>query len=185
MDPLPLHTVQPHITNQVRVTWRHMRAAGYRRIGPAIAQHDPPIEDDIDRLGSVLACQQELPKKDRIPPLLTRHNDAASLIVWFKQHQPDAVLGFASGQYYALVDAGIDMSQVGYASRHAPTSNAEIAGTRELNNVVAQESVHLLDQFIRHRVVGLPEAPLHLLIPGRWKTGSSLPDRPATKRIGS
>jgi hypothetical protein len=184
VDPLPLHTVQPDITDHVRVVWRHIRAAGYSRIGPAIAQHTPAVEDDIDRLGAVLACQQEVPEKDRIPPLLTPLNDFTSLVAWCRRHKPDAVLGFSSGQYFALQQAGIDMSRIGFASLHASLGEyaADIAGTEELNDSVAQEAVHLLDQFIRRRAVGLPSEPLHLLIPGRWKSGTSLPDKAAIKR---
>ncbi|CAM3101756.1 LacI family DNA-binding transcriptional regulator [Rariglobus hedericola] len=179
IDPLPLHTVQPDITDHVRVVWRHIRAAGYSRIGPAIAQHTPAVEDDIDRLGAVLACQLELRTKDRIPPLLTPLPDHASLVAWFRRHKPDAILGFSAGQYYALKQAGIDMSRIGFASLHASHDvyTVNIAGTEELNDSVAQEAVHLLDQFIRRRAVGLPREPLHLLIPGRWKPGSSLPNK--------
>ena len=179
IDPLPLHTVQPDITDHVRVVWRHIRAAGYSRIGPAIAQHTPAVEDDIDRLGAVLACQQEGRKQDRIPPLLTPLRDYPSLVAWFHRHKPDAVLGFSAGQYHALKQAGIDMTRVGFASLHASLGKytTDIAGTEELNDSVAQEAVHLLDQFIRRRAVGLPSEPLHLLIPGRWKPGSSLPPK--------
>ncbi len=58
IDPLPLHTVQPDITDMVRLTWRRMLDAGYRRIGPAIGTHFPLIADDLDRLGAVLDCQR-------------------------------------------------------------------------------------------------------------------------------
>ncbi len=179
MDPLPLHTVQPDITNHVRVVWRHIREAGWNRIGPAIAQHDPPIEDDFDRLGAVLACQQNLRVKDRVPPLLSTHRDYASLNAWFKKYEPEAVLGFSPGQYYALAQAGIDMSRIGFASLHAFHNNLDpdVAGTEELNDSVAREAIHLLDHFIRRREIGIPKEPLHLLIPGRWKPGATLPEK--------
>lgn len=181
IDPLPLHTVQPDITDHVRVVWRHIRAAGYSRIAPAICQHTPALEDDVDRLGCILACQQELRKQDRIPPLLTPLRDKDSLIEWVRRHKPDAVLGFSVTQYHILNEAGIDMSRMGFASLHTSTSkyNTEIAGTKELNDSVAREAVHLLDQFIRRRSVGLPDEPLHVLVPGVWKSGASLPHKSA------
>ena len=178
IDPLPLHTVQPDISNHVRLAWRKMRAAGYRRIGPAIAQHTPPLEDDIDRLGAVLACQHALPVKHRIPPLLAPLHDYESLVSWFQRHKPDAVLAFSTGQYHALRAAGIGVEDIGFASLHAP-STSEMAGTVEANDSVSREAVHLLDQFIRHRATGPTEHPLHLLIPGQWKAGSSLPSKSA------
>lgn len=181
---LPLHTVQPDITDHVRVVWKRMRAAGYGRIGPAITQHTPSIDDDFDRLGTILACQQELPSRHRIPPLRTPLHDYASLIEWFHRHKPDSVLGFSVGQYYALRDAGIDMSRVGFASLHVSDHKQmqPIAGTEELQEIVAHEAVHMLDHLIRRRVVGIPDVPLHLQIPGRWKDGPSLPPKPPASR---
>jgi DNA-binding LacI/PurR family transcriptional regulator len=69
IDAMPLHTVQPDIPQTIRLAWSKMLAAGYRRIGGAIGVHNPSIVDDADRLGTLLALQEDiLKKKDRIPP---------------------------------------------------------------------------------------------------------------------
>lgn len=185
IDQLPLHTVQPDITDCVRATWKKVAAAGYRRIGPAICMHAPAIEDDLDRLGATLSCQRKLRPRDRIPPLETAHHDNASLLAWFHRYKPDAVIGFSVGQYYALQHAGVNMDHVGFASLHATnTADIDICGMGEANEQVARESVHMLDQLIRRRAVGIPEEPLHLLIPGRWHEGSTLrPQAPSRPRL--
>lgn len=175
IEQLPLHTVQPDITDGVRIAWKKMIEAGCRRIGPAICMHPPPIEDDLDRLGAVLSCQQDLPVRHRIPALKSDLRDLDSLLEWFRRHKPDAVLGFSVAQYYMLKDAGVDMRRVGFASLHtSPTNDPHISGMDEANDRVVQESVHMLDQLIRRRSVGTPDEPLHLLIPGRWRDGRTL-----------
>lgn len=183
IEQLPLHTVQPDITDSLRGTWAKVAAAGYRRIGAAICMHSPRVEDDIDRLGSSLACMQDLPASRRIPPLTTGLKDDAALISWFKQHRPDAVIGFTTGQYYVLKDAGIDMESVGFAALHVTHPDEQFCGMEEANGKVANEAVHMLDQLIRRRDVGIPAEPLHLLIPSRWNAGVTLPGPGKTAKI--
>lgn len=173
---LPLHTVQPDITDGVRTTWTKVVAAGYRRIGAAICMHTPPVEDDLDRLGATLACQQDSRPADRIPPLTTPLRDTDALVAWAKKYRPDAIIGFSVGQYYNLKDGGVDIDRLGFASLHITTGPDErFAGMDESNPKVAHEAVHMLDQLIRRRSVGTPDEPLHLLIPGRWNEGETLP----------
>jgi DNA-binding LacI/PurR family transcriptional regulator len=175
IDPLPMHTIQPDITQIVRLAWRRMMEAGYRRIGSALALHDPPIEDDSDRLSAILQCQEEtLRKSERVPPLRTMLSDRKGFLEWFHKHQPEAILSFNIGQYYALKEDGVDMSKVGYATVHVTDEQTEFAGVVEPHDSISREALNLLDQLIRHRSLGIPAEPLHILIPGRWKDGPSL-----------
>jgi len=176
--PLPLHTVQSDTTDMVRLAWNSMLKAGYNRIGVALAPHVPVVEDDLDRFATILQCQVDtLPPKNRIPPLRTPLRDYKALTTWFRKYKPDAVLGFCNGLYYPLIDAGVDMSRIGYASFHSSIETPEFAGIVEPIESVAREAVNLLDQLIRHRSVGVPTEPLHLLVPGHWLDGPSLPPK--------
>ncbi len=182
IDQLSLHTVRPDITESVQSIWRKVTAAGYRRIGAAICMHDPAVADDFDRLGTTLASQADIPESDRIPPLLSTLRDNAALLKWFNQHKPDAVIGFSVYQYYVLKDSGVDMSRLGFASLHVlPVADGKISGMHETNKSVAHESVHMLDQLIRRRSVGIPAEPLHLLIPSHWNEGTTLLPRKTQK----
>lgn len=175
IDELPLHTVRPDITDSINVAWRRMVQAGYRRIGPAVCMHVPPVKDDLERFGAVMACQQDMPVRHRIPPLKTGLRDSDALVAWFRRYQPDAVLGFAVAQYHMLKDAGVDMRRIGFASLHVDRiADAPICGMNEALGKMADEAVHMLDQLIRRRSVGIPEEPLHLLIPSRWIDGETL-----------
>ncbi|HSI84834.1 MAG: LacI family DNA-binding transcriptional regulator [Candidatus Methylacidiphilales bacterium] len=187
IDPLPLHTVQPDIVQMVRLAWSHMRQAGYKRIGASFGLHTPPIADDWERIGTAMACQQEtLDKKDRVPPYMGCLRVPQTLVDWFHQHKPEAVIGFSIRQYYDLRDNGIDMSKVAFATLHtsANPGPTTIAGIVEAN-CVARESVNLLDQLIRHRNVGIPSEPLRILVPGHWQAGDSLWQRKTGPQISS
>ncbi len=70
------------------------------------------------------------------------------------------------------------MSRIGYAALHAAKQNdyaIPIAGIIQPANSIPREALNLLDQLIRHRSVGVPEEPMHILLPGKWKDGPSLP----------
>jgi DNA-binding LacI/PurR family transcriptional regulator len=178
IDALPLHTVQPDVIQIVRVAWTKMLQAGYKRIGIALGVHSPPVEDDSDRFGAILALQEEtLSKRDRVPVLRNPIHDSASLIKWFQKYEPEAVLGFRVRNYFDLRDAGVDFQRVGFCSLHTSTEsygNVQISGVMENEEFVARETVNLLDTFIRHRLVGIPANPMHLLLPGIWIEGNTL-----------
>jgi LacI family transcriptional regulator len=190
IDSLPLHTVRPDVGEIVRLAWQKMFDAGYRRIGAALCAHIPPCRDDSERLATVLGCQAEsLSHENHVPPLSSEIGNPSALLDWFHKNRPDAILGFHPGQYYILADAGIDMSRVGFASLHVDPAAAPplIAGVAEPLDLIPNEAVNFLDRLIHHRTVGVPEKPLHILIPGQWYDGESLPRKrvaisPAPKR---
>jgi len=176
--PLPIHTVQADVAETTRLAWQSMVKAGYRRIGAAIATHLPVLADDLDRMGTVLQCQADIyPLRNRVPPLRASIGNEGALLKWFYRYKPDAVLGFSSGEYYAIRASGVDMSRVGYVSLHVAASSPEITGVVEPSESISREAVNLLDQLIRHRSIGVPVEPLHILVPGTWKEGTSLPPK--------
>lgn len=182
IDSLPLHTVQPDVIQPVRLTWQKLLDHGYRRIGPAICFHPPPVEDDMERLGAVLALQKNtLPPADHIPPLLARVEDEAAFLKWFRRYKPDSVLAFRAANFWKLRDAGIPVQKIGFASIHADPAAKEptVAGVVQSQESVAIEAVNFLDQLIRQRSGGVPEKPVRVQVSGVWRDGESLRDKPA------
>jgi DNA-binding LacI/PurR family transcriptional regulator len=173
--PLPVHTVQADVTDMTRLAWQSMIKAGYRRIGAAVGMHVPTLEDDLDRLGTVLQCQVDISPRNRIPPLRTALGNKKALVAWVRRYKPDAVLAFSNAEYYTIRDSGMDMSRLGYASLHTFGGSREFAGVIEPTDSISREAVNLLDQLIRHRSIGIPSEPLHILVPGVWREGFSLP----------
>jgi DNA-binding LacI/PurR family transcriptional regulator len=183
VDPLPLHTVQPDVSENLRVAWRNLVQRGYRSIGAAICTHLPICRDDADRLATLLACQHEMPDKS-FPPFLSPLKEMEAFVAWFKKFKPDALLGFSPAHYFALQSAGVDMARIGFASLQAAhdTGSPLIAGIDERIELIPVEALNLLDRLIRHRTVGIPDPPLRILIPGRWYEGQSLQQKAANSQ---
>jgi hypothetical protein len=181
IDALPLHTVQPDVAQIVRIAWAKILAAGYKRIGAALTMHTPPVEDDFDRFGTVLALQNEtLGDADLVPVLRSPIHDAVSLVEWFRKYEPDCVLGFGTENYFHLRDAVAHFERVGFCSLHAQNEqhgDVVISGVREEEEANAYETVNLLDTLIRHRSVGTPEKPMRILLQGHWIEGNTLKPR--------
>jgi len=182
LDALPYHMVRPSILRSMHWLWRKLAAMGYRRIGAAIGRHEPAVEDDFSRYASVLACQAETEgESEAIPPFLGFPASTKELGDWAKKYRPDVVIGFHTGQYYALHDAGFTIpEELGYVALHSDsTSELKICSLNQNYFLIGECAVNLLDQLIRHGERGLPENPLNVIVEPSWIDGRTLVDRMA------
>jgi len=181
IEEMPFPMVSHDITGQTREAWRQMRARGYRRIGAAISSHDPPLPDDLDRLGAILSEQAMLPRgMRRVPPYLGWIHDYPAFLEWFHRHRPDGVLAFRIGQYYALRDTGYPVENHGWAFLHASSPRGlrnVFAGISQNQTALEAEAIRYLDQRIRHGPPSGEKKPVEIVIPGDWQEGSTLPSR--------
>jgi len=181
---LPFHTVRSDIFRSVKTIFNALAAARYQRIGFAMGSHHDIMEDDEARLGAALGMLHfHARETQRIPPFAGYLDDFSGLVDWVNRERPDVVVGFGVGHYYALQQAGFGIPEdIGFASMHLPSRQAKepapIAGLTQQTEIIAQQSVVLLDQLIRYNTRGFPEMPRHTLIPSRWVEGGSI--RPQT-----
>ncbi len=171
------HTVRSNIFQSVKLAFEKVMELGYRRIGMAVGHHDIPIEDDQARHGAAVAVvAANLPPKRRLPVFLGSINDRPAFKDWVKKTKPDAVLGFSPRFYWLLSEMGFSMpGDIGFASLHmAPDNKEPLSGLLQNNAAIARQSVVFLDQLIRERQRGIPELPMHLLIPSTWVDGETL-----------
>jgi DNA-binding LacI/PurR family transcriptional regulator len=174
-DPLPFHTVRPDVFRPIRQLWFKLIDRGYRRIGAAICRHCPPLEDDFSRHGAVLCCQKEIDTGCTIPPFLGSLYDLKSFISWVKAYEPDVVIGFHNGHYFALLDAGYSIPRdLGFACLHAAGHETIIAGMDQNFEMICRTAVDFLHQLIRHGEKGTPEYPLNTVIDSTWVEGRSV-----------
>ena len=171
------HTVRSNVFQSVKLAFEKVHAFGYRRIGLAVARHDIPLEDDQARHGAAVAVATEcMPPRRRLPVFLGSINDIPAFKAWVKKNRPDAVIGFSPRFYWFLLDLGFSIpGDMGFASLHLSSEPEEpVSGLLQNNEVIARQSVILLDQLIRERQRGIPELPMHLLIPSTWVDGQTL-----------
>ena len=184
-DPHPFNTVRPSVLMGVHEALERMRALGYRRIGAALLQHTPMVEDDYSRLAAALASQALQPPEGKpIPPYTAPVESRTGLAEWVRTHRPDAVLAFHVGQYYELVEAGVRVPEdVGFACLHLDglgklnVRPGFFAGQRQNRALISSSAVNLLDQMIRHGERGQPAEPVTLIVQSHWSDGETLPPR--------
>jgi len=173
----PFHTVRPNVFQTVKTVFHTLLARGYRRIGFAIGRHETIIEDDEDRHGTAFALISEhLSRAERIPIYLGPHADRKAFVKWVQAHKPDVVVGFTSGHYWYLREAGYRIpDDVGFVALHQTESGPPaIAGMRQNTREIARQTVYLLDQLVRTQTRGLAGHPMDLLIPSLWENGDTI-----------
>lgn len=178
---LPFHTVRTNIFKSVKLAFSELQARGYRRIGFAMGTHGQAMEDDEARHGAAVAMEYSyLPKRDRLPVYLGAFKDVDALSGWVEKNKPDAVIGFAVGQYWLLRNHGYRIPEdFGFASMHIPIKEHRkyCSGLNQNTEEIARQSVLLLDQLIRNRERGLPQDPLDVLVSSIWNEGITLRPR--------
>ncbi len=175
---LPFHTVRTNIFKSVKLVFGELQARGYRRIGFATGTHGEAMEDDEARHGAAVAMEYSyLDKRDRLPVYLGPFNDVDALTGWVEKNKPDAVIGFAVGQYWLLRSRGYRIPKdLGFASMHIPIKEHReyCSGLNQNTEEIARQSVLLLDQLIRNRERGMPQDPLDVLVSSVWNEGTTL-----------
>ena len=176
---LPIHTVRPNIFQAIQLSFEKAYTRGYRRIGFAIGHHPEMMEDDLARLGAATAhIDQNLSENQRIPPFFGAIDDNESIMGWVKKHRPDVIISFSVALWYFLENAGIRCPEdMGFISLHLDQrvqDQTVFAGLNQARSKVAEQTILLVDQMVRHNERGIPDAPKHILIPSSWVEGNSL-----------
>lgn len=167
----PLHTVRPNVTLAIRLLYRSLRDLGYRRVGFAFGVHEPIVEDDKARLGTVKAVQRlRDADADHLRPFSGQIGDLSGIMEWVREVKPDVVAGFNVRTYFALRDAGFRIPEdIGFASLHLKPGESDVYAGIDQNKVeVARQSCILLDKLIRFNERGIPKVPRELLIAPSW-----------------
>lgn len=181
---LPLHTVRSNIVQAIKLCFDNTYSKGYRRIGFALGRHAETLEDDLARLGAAMALiDQHLEPEERIPPYFGPINDKECMIAWAKEHKPEVYIAFNSGFWFALKDAGIHCPRdAAFVAIHTHQSeNAQHqkihSGLDQSLDEIANQTLLLVDQMVRHNERGIIEDPRHILIRSKWVEGETLPPK--------
>ncbi|MGF1452407.1 MAG: LacI family DNA-binding transcriptional regulator [Opitutales bacterium] len=184
---LPFHTVRSDIFRSIKLIFQTLRDRGYQRIGFAPGRHRVVMEDDEARLGAALAMLHfQVPKAHYIPPYEKEFADKDCFLEWARREEPEVVVTFGVGQYYDLIAAGFRIPEdLGVAclhgfSRPLSSNGVRVAGLVQQTDIIAEQSLILLDQLIRYNTRGFPEMPRHTLIPSRWIEGETVKESPKT-----
>jgi DNA-binding LacI/PurR family transcriptional regulator len=177
---LRMNCVRPNIFQAIKLAFQKSQQRGYRRIGFAFGQHGLTLEDDEARLGAAHAMLRNLEPENRLPVYEGRFDDEKAKVQWIRAHRPDVVIGFTDGDWYMLRDAGFRIPEdIGFVSLQLDPHHMlerNIAGLCQKTDRIAQESISLVDQLIRHKTIGFPEYPRDVLIASVWHEAKSIRD---------
>lgn len=173
----PVHVVESDEHYGVQKAWRELVDRGYKRIGPALAAHEPWAEDDYLRHGAIAAERASMKRgMAKLPIFVGGTRDQAAFATWFKKVRPDAVIGFHQGMLYWLRDLGVRVpDDVAFVSLHAAATDAAVAGLTIDHDRIARTAVDLLMAQIRENLWGMPTLRQRVRLEPVWKEGESLP----------
>lgn len=147
-------------------------ALGYRRIGLALAAN---ISHRLEHRwwSGFLVAQQKVPTCDRIPALMpeTREQIPVLLNAWIERHRLDAVIF----SHRTPAEMSRAPAAVGLVSLSVHEANGTIAGIRQNEDQIGEESVDLLVSKLHHWNTGAAATPRLLLMRGAWTAGPSAP----------
>lgn len=176
----------------VALAMSQMRRRGYMRIGFVITERLAYRANGLLTAG-YLTWQQAEPVQNRIPHLLLP-DDAADAVHqtmfrrWYRQHRPDALLGYYSPMLRWLRVMKLRVPQdVGFANlaHDLELSRDRAHGVTSVSGVdlnwrgVGAATVDLIVEQINRNERGIPELPRLTLVPGQWHEGDSLRPAPA------
>ena len=86
-----MHRVSPNHFQGCVLAFEQMRVRKFHRVGLALT---PAMNERVEGkwLGAFLACQQGIPKNERVSPLIAAADDYKSQSRWMVRENPDAIL---------------------------------------------------------------------------------------------
>lgn len=184
-EDIPIHTIQMNRYEGARKTVLNVHQQGYRKILVTQLWHpDEMSEDDDARYGGAKAAIRQIGPIDKGWIRIVDRPDASDTAAWkdlIETHQPDAIIGFNSWDYYSILNAGYsDPTQLGFAAEEVVALQVEgliISGAEARTEDVGIAAIEWLDQLIRMTQFGIPKEPRFLGFNPRWIEGETLPLR--------
>ena len=173
-----------------RLCMRKLRQLGYRRIGLATAT------DDESRLeytfgSGCLVEQEEMPERERVPPLFFDRTDVASVaarvVDWIKEYKIDVLMtnwheliemDAWDGKATRLTGTKLRVPHdVAFASLDVPSAWPQLGGVVQNHRLVGMRAMEHLAVLVRTFRRGAPEYPSLTCVPGYWRDGATVPPK--------
>lgn len=176
-DALPVDRVHLNGFYNVKLAFRELRAAGYKR--PALVA---PVRNNRVVGGQWSAAaldeQWQRPAEEQCPPFMVEGTmvNMSRFREWFEQHRPDAIIAYKErvvellDRLHVRVPDDVGVAHL-FGTEQERKSMAGIDGN--LDNVGAA-AVDLLVQKLHTNERGIPEHPRDVMIQGTWKDGPTI-----------
>ena len=183
-----LHSVSNDRFAAMRLAMRHVKAAGYRRVGLALpAQWDASA--DLAWSAGFLVEQRSVPLADQVPPFIFPEAEPdstktqvdllasrAAFEDWWDRFRPDALISTEAFVKPHLDAMGVSIPRdLAFADLSVQHSDGALAGVRQNRHRVGEVAIEILARQLQQNVFGIPEFPTSTLVENTWLDGASLP----------
>jgi len=173
------------LTNQmfcVRTAMRELRAAGIKRVGLAVGDHDEAHNRNMYSAG-FLVGQRHLDPEDRIPPFTFERNPASKVVpevlAWARENKLEAILSnwnnFDSVAYHLTVNEG---QRCRFVPLDADDRTTVYGGIHQNHQLASRRAVDMVVGQIKTFRRGLEESPSMTLVHPTWEPLGEWPPSP-------
>jgi LacI family transcriptional regulator len=169
-----LHLVSNHEYRTMGMLFSELQQRGYQRLGLVnLRDHDERV--DHNWLAAYLVEQNQLHRKNRLPPLiLDRWNDRAFL-EWFESHQADAIVTRLPEVLTCLRRTGVRVpADIGVAFHSLDEACKGLSGMKKNSFQIGVMAADLLVDLLHRHERGVPAIPYRLMVEGSWCEGKTL-----------
>jgi LacI family transcriptional regulator len=169
-----LHLVSNHEYRTMGQLFTELQHRGYRRLGLVnLRDHDERV--DHNWLAAYLVEQNQLDRKDRLPPLILDQWDDQAFLTWFRAHRPDAIVTRLPEALACLRRAGVRVpAEVGVAFHSLDEGRKGLSGMKKNSFQIGVMAVDLLVDMMHRNERGIPPIPYRLMVEGSWCEGKTL-----------
>jgi LacI family transcriptional regulator len=163
-----MHRVSPNHFQGCALAFERLRARGFVRIG-LVLTHSMNERVEGKWLGAFHACQQTLPKGDRVRPLLIGKNDRNAIARWLLREAPDAVLVAENLNWPESIrsdDPAVAKPFIAWLMRR--TDSGGSAGLDLREEQLGRVAVEMVVAQIHRNERGSPAIPHTVLIDAVW-----------------
>ncbi|MBT65242.1 MAG: hypothetical protein CML13_18760 [Puniceicoccaceae bacterium] len=173
-----LHYTMSHHYHIIQKVLDEVIARGYRKIGLLIGSTEWETRADH---ATIMVFQHHCSQAGLDPRVAYQTCgtwNAQDYSAWYHAFQPDAIIGDYGHRYHTLIEAGLPMDQIGYATLSWKAEDLQCSGVKQPFNDLGASAVDLVVAQIHRNERGIPQAPKAILMEGEWVEGSTLGPKP-------
>jgi len=172
-DP-KLHLVSNHEYRTMGKLFSELQQRGYQRLG-LVNRRDHDERVDHNWLAAYLVEQNQLHRKNRLPPLILDCWDDRAFLAWYRAHRPDAIVTRLPEVLVSLRAVGLRVpSDVGVAFHSLDEGCKGLSGMKKNSFQIGVMAVDLLVDMLHRNERGVPAIPYRLMVEGSWCEGKTL-----------
>jgi DNA-binding LacI/PurR family transcriptional regulator len=177
MESPALHSVCPDHPRGMELAMSRLHQLGFRRPGLVLLQQESTRLHDR-WLAAFLAFLHLHPEMRALPPLIVPAMDGNQFKRWFRQHQPDVVVGHRSEMVAWMEECGARVPEThGFCCLNLGLNAQPCAGLDQRPYHVGTRAIELVVSQIHQNTYGTPELPSNTTVPMRWIDGPTLQAR--------